>query len=158
MAKFCDKQLDLDAKVIEFTFSDGTVITADIGSLSAEIQLQLMMHGASQKLGDSYASAKGNVSEGVASLQKTIETLQSGSWTAGRADGETKPRTTELAEALARIKGIDIAAAQAAVEAADEEKRKTLRSHPKVKAVIAAIRAEKAARKAEKAEDGDFEV
>lgn len=158
MAKFCDKQLDLDTKQIEFTFSDGQTIVADIGELSAEVQLQLMMHGASQKLGDSYASAKGNIAEAITSLQKTLDNLKAGNWTAGRSDGETKPRTTELAEALSRIKGVDLAAAQAAVEAADEDKRKAWRAHPKIKAVIAAIRAEKAQAKAAKADDEDFDI
>jgi len=158
MAKFCDKTLDLDKQTIEFTFQDGSTITADIGSLLDEIKLQLMMHGASQKLGDSYASAKGVVADGVASLKRTIETLAAGSWTAGRSDGETKPRTTELAAALAEIKGIDIATAQAAVENADEDKRKAWRAHPKVKAVIASIRARKAAEKLAKVEEEDVEI
>jgi hypothetical protein len=116
------------------------------------------MHGASQKLGDSYASAKGSVADGVASLKRTIDTLTSGNWTAGRSDGETKPRTTELAQALAEIKGVDIATAQAAVENADEDKRKAWRGHPKVKAVIASIRAAKAAAKLAKAEDEDVDL
>lgn len=155
MAKFCDKQLDLDAKTVEFTFESGDVRVLDLTRVSEETLLRLALHGASQKGGDSYASAKGNTAEALASLDKVIDNLYAGLWTAGRGEGEAKPRTTELAEALARIKGVDIATAVAAVENADEDKRKAWRGHAKVKAVIAQIRAEKAAAKLAKAGDDD---
>lgn len=158
MAKFCDKQYDLDTLTVEFTFNDGTVRSVDLRSLPEEIQNRLMIHGMLQKGGDSYASVKGNTAEGIANLDKVIKNLQDNNWTAGREEGEAKPRTTELAEALARIKEVDIATAQAAVEAADEDKRKAWRSHAKVKAVIAQIRAEKAAAKLAKADTADVDL
>jgi hypothetical protein len=158
MAKFCEKQYDVDSLTVEFTFSDGTTRSYALRELPEEIQQRLMIHGALQKGGDSYASVKGNVSEGVASLDKVFENLSGGRWTAGREEGEAKPRTTELAEAFSRIKGVSIEEAQAAVEAATEDQRKNLRKHDRVKAVIAQIRAEKAAAKLAKsgAEDVDL--
>ncbi|MBM3359463.1 MAG: hypothetical protein FJY54_17270 [Betaproteobacteria bacterium] len=69
-----------------------------------------------------------------------------------RADAWLKMRSPlyELAQAIARIKQIPAETALAAVEKAPEEKRAIWRSNAKVKATIAAIRAEKAAEAAER--------
>jgi hypothetical protein len=157
MVAFCTKEIDLDKKSIDFTFSDGSTRTLDVDALPEEIKTRLMLHGASQKGGDSFAGAKGDTKEALASLDKVIETLVSGSWTASRGDGETKPRTTELAQALAQLKGVTLEVAQAAVEAADEDKRKAWRGHPKIKAVIASLRAAKAEAKAARSEEAAIE-
>lgn len=158
MAKFCEKTLDLDTQTVEFTFESGDTRVLDLTRVPEETKLHLMLHGASQKGGDSYASAKGNTAEALTALDKVIDNLYAGLWTAGRGDGVAKPRTTELAEALARIKGVELGVASAAVTNADEEQRKTWRGHSKVKAVIAQIRAEKAAAKLAKSDEEDIDL
>lgn len=157
-SKFCSKDVDLDTGVVSFAFGDGETITVNVDELPADIQRTLMLHGMSQKGGDSYAGAKGNFAEAKANLKAVIEALQQGQWSGGR-DGEGKPRLGELSEALSRIKGISLEDATAAVTAAHEsgdegqEKIKTWRAHPKVKAMIAQIRFEKAQKLAEQGED-----
>ena len=150
--KFAEKEYDLDTGVVTFTFGNGTVLNFDTNELSAEMRSQLMLHGMSQKGGDSYAGAKGNYSEAIQNVKDVWEQLKQGVWRAARGEGDAKPRLAELAEAIARIKQVPIEASTAAVEAGTEEQRKAWRGNAKVKAVIAQIRAEKAAKALEEAE------
>ena len=57
----------------------GTVITVDATTLPGNIQANLVVHGLSQKLGDSAAGTSG--AEAVDAIQKTLEGLQKGEWT-----------------------------------------------------------------------------
>lgn len=139
--KFCDKNWGDDG-VVTFKFGNGTALSFDTNKCNDETKLDLRCHGASQKIGDSFAGVKGNYAEGVANAQKVIDQLYAGEWAADREGGA--PRLAELAEAIARIKGIDLEKTKAAVEKATDEQRSQWRSNAKVKATIAAIRAEKA--------------
>ena len=103
-----------------------------------------MLHCACQKIGDSDAGVKGNYAEGIQSAKDVIAQLGAGEWRAGR-DDSARPRLAELAGAIARIKGVELVKAEAAVQAASEDQRKEWRSNAKVKAEIAKMRAEKAA-------------
>ena len=111
------------------------------------------MHGLSQKLGDAYASVKGDAAKAILLFDGVLKQLQSGEWAKARGEGgEGTSRVTELAEAIARFKGIDIERAQKIVGEASEENVKALKQSPKLKAIIAQIRAEKAAKRADEAE------
>lgn len=151
--KFCEKSSE--GSVVSFNFGNGTALTLDVSTLDAEVQTNLMLHGALQKIGDSYAGAAGDYEFAVAAAQKVIQNLQDGVWKAAREGGESKPRVTELAEAVARIKGMELAQAVEVVSSLDDEQRKALRGKDKVKAVIAQIRYEKAQAKAESATGED---
>lgn len=144
---FSKKEYDLDTGVVSFTFEPGTdneeVIELNVLDLPQEIQRQLMLHGASQKGGDSYASVKGNVTQAKANLRDIISQLQSGEWRG--AGDEARPRLAELAAAISRIRNAPLEKVTAAVEAANDQQRKDWRSNAQVKAMIAKIRAEKAA-------------
>lgn len=167
--KFAEKDFDLDTGEVIFSFGNGTELKLDVNSLSPEIQKRLMFHGTLQKIGDSYAGAKGDFSKAIESARSVIEQLQSGEWRAARGEGEGRPRLGELSEAIARVKGVSVEEATTAVTAAaaldgDEaaraagaEKLKAWRAHPKIKAAIAAIRAEKAQAEADAA-GGDDEI
>lgn len=155
--KFCDKEYDLDTSKVSFTFGNGEKLEIDANGLSPEMQKQLMLHGISQKVGDSFAGVKGNYAEGVQNAKDTIEQLQAGVWKAAR-DDDARPRLAELAEAIARIKDVPVEAATAAVEKGSEEQRKAWRSNAKVKATIAQIRAEKAAAALEAAGEQSLEI
>ena len=155
--KFCDKDYDLDTGVCEFNFGDGEQIVVNVDELPADIQRQLTLHGMCQKGGDSYAGAKGNYAEAKANLRQVIANLASGSW-GSAGEGEGKPKLGELSQAIARIKGIDLTVATAAVEKADDAKRKEWRAHPKIKAAIAQLRAEKAQAELDKAEATELDI
>jgi len=152
--KFCDKSSE--GTTASFTFGDGTVLSLDVSNLTEEIQTELMLHGALQKIGDSYAGAAGDYAYAKAQAEKVIQNLVDGVWKAAREAGESKPKSGELVQALAELKGLEVEAVAAAVEAMDEERRKAVRSHPAVKAKIAELRARKANEAAAKAGALDF--
>lgn len=160
--KFCTKEWDPDefGEKVSFKFSDGpggqigTVLELDCSELNESMRTHLMLHGASQKVGDSFAGVKGNFADGIANAKAVIDQLLSGEWTGDREGGG--PRLAELAEAIARLKGVDVERARTAVEKATKEERDGWRSNAKVRHAVATIRAEKAAAALEKA--GDTEV
>ena len=156
--KFCEKEYDLDTGVVSFTFGNGEVVEVDVNQLPEQMRKQLMLHGVSQKVGDSFAGAKGNFMEGISAAKSVIEQLVAGIWRSARGEGEARPRLGELAEAIARIKGVEVAVAMAAVEKATDEQRKAWRGNAKVKATIAAIRAEAAQKALEAAGEQTLEV
>ena len=156
--KFCDKDYDLDTGIVYFSFGNGKTLEFDTNRASEEIRKTLLLHGASQKIGDSFAGAKGNFALGLQSAQDVIDQLYSGAWKAGRGEGEARPRLAELAEAIARIKSVDLERATAAVEKATDEQRKAWRLNGKVKLAIAEIRAEKAAKALEEVGEQELTV
>jgi hypothetical protein len=142
-AKFCEKSAE--GTVVSFKFGNDTVVSLDLDTLSEEMQQELMIHGALQKIGDSYSSAGGDFAFGIAAAEKVIDNLKNGAWGSARAgSGESKKASGELANALAALQGKDIATVVAALDAATDEQKKALRAHPAVKAKIAELRAAKA--------------
>lgn len=152
--KFADKSAE--GTVATINFGDGTMLTLDVGNLGEEIQTELMLHGALQKIGDSYAGAAGDYEYAKAQATKVIQNLLDGVWKSSREAGESKPKTGELVMALAEIKDVDVDTIAAAVEAMTDDKRKAVRAHPAVKAKIAEIRARKANEAAAKAGELTF--
>ena len=156
--KFAEKEYDMDTGEVSFTFGNGKSLSLNCNELSPEMQKQLMLHGALQKIGDSYAGAKGNYAEAIESAESVMEQLKQGVWRAARGEGDARPRLAELAEAISRIKQVDLEKSTAAVEKATDDQRKQWRSNAKVKAVIAQIRAEKAAKALEEAGEQELSV
>ena len=154
--KFAEKSSE--GSVVSFKFGNGEELTLDVSTLDETIQTELMLHGALQKIGDSYAGAAGDYEFAIGNAKKVIDNLLAGNWKAAREAGEAKPRTGELAEAIARIKSIEVADAQALVEALSDEQRKAVRGKDAVKAAIAQIRYEKAQAKAAKAGGDDDDL
>lgn len=158
MGSIATKVLDFEEKGVEFQFKGHEPILELLSSYSPEVQLHFALHGMSQKFGDAYSSAKGVVGEALAMFQTTKSQLLQGDWKASRGEGDSKPRTTELAEALARIKALPVEEVAKTLAAASEELKKTLRSNDRVKAVIAVIRAEKAQDRLDKMPEDDIEL
>lgn len=168
--KFAEKDYDPETGVASFDFGNGKSLRVDVSELNEEIRTRLMFHGLLQKVGDSYAGAKGDYAKALESAQSVIDQLKSGEWRAARGEGGTGPRLGELAEALARIKGVTVEEARAAVDAAaaldgteeqkaaGAEKLKAWRAHPQIKAAIAQNRAVKAQREAQEAGTSAGEV
>lgn len=141
--KFCEKSAE--GTEVSFKFGNGTTVSVDLSTLPDDIQEALMIHGALQKIGDSYASAGGDFAFGIASAEKVCENLKNGAWGTARAgSGESKKSSGELAIALASLQGKEVAVVVAALESATDEQKKALRAHPAVKAKIAELRAAKA--------------
>lgn len=155
--KFAEKDYDVETGEFEIAFGNGQSVKCMVYEFPAEIQKLLMLHGASQKIGDSYAGAKKNYDEAIKSAKDVIEQLTAGSWKASR-DDEARPRLGELAEAISRIKGTDLEKTKLAVEKATDDQRKTWRTNNKVKAVIAQMRAEKAQAELETAGEKELEI
>lgn len=141
--KFCEKTSE--GLVVTFSFGNGQIRSLDLATLSDEMRDNLAVHGALQKIGDSYASAGGDYAFAMAAADKVIENLQNELWGTARTTGEGKKASGELASALASLQGKDVAEVTLALEAATDEQKKALRAHPAVKAKVAELRAAKAA-------------
>ena len=149
---FCRVGVGDKESVLRFSFGNLTNVDIDLTDLSEDISSQLLVHGLTQKGRDSFAGAGGNFEEAIGSVTKVFDNLLAGNWTASRASaGDSKPRTTELAEAIANLKGLSLESVQKAVEAATDDQRKAWRKNPAVSAEVLNIRAAKAKARADKA-------
>lgn len=138
--------------LITFTFDDKMEETFDLSKVNDETKLRLMIHGASQKVGDSYAGAakaENPLDFAKESVKETIAQLYAGDWRAAGA-GVGGPRTTDLATALARVTGKTVEQAAAYIDTLADEEKKALKAKGKVAAALAAITAERAAERAKK--------
>lgn len=151
--KVADKDYDEETGTFSIVFANGRQAEVNLDSLPQNIVRLLALHGLSQKLGDSYASVKGDVEEAIKRFDAVANQLASGEWKKAReGGGEGAGKVTELAAAIARFRNAPIEKANAAVAKATPEQKKAWQGHPQLKAIIAQIRAEKAAEKAAKAQ------
>jgi hypothetical protein len=129
-------------------------VSVDASKLSEEVRVMAMLHGIKQKLGDA-ESGKSPI-EKFSMSQRIIENMLAGDWelTATRDDSAI------IIEAVARVKKVKVAEVQRAIDDSDDgaEKLKEWRIHPKVKAAIAAIRAERAAAAAKDSDADDLDL
>jgi hypothetical protein len=150
--KVAEKDYDEESGTFSIVFTDGAQSEVELDSLPSHIVRILALHGLSQKLGDSYASVKGNVVEAKEKYEAVLNQLRAGDWKKSRAEGEGTSRVTELAAAIARLRNAPVEKANALIAAASAEQKKAWQGNAQVKALIAVIRAEKAQAKAEKAQ------
>ena len=144
------KQVSLEEGTVTFDFEDGKdKVAFSLDDMSDDIIRALALHGASQKIGDSYASAK-KVSEetGVdanewsrSQAESVIKQLTDGDWTV-RTPGAGG--VTDLAKALAEATGSTVEAAVERLTDASDDEKKGLRKHPAIAAILARIRRERA--------------
>lgn len=150
--KVAEKDYDEESKTFSIVFADGAKAEVALEALPAHIVTLLALHGLSQKLGDSYASVKGDVAAAKTKFEAVLTQLQAGEWKKAREGGEGGSKVTELAEAIAQFKNAAIEKANAVVAKATKEQLAAWRGNAKIKAIIAEIRARKAAERAAKAE------
>lgn len=136
-----------------FTLGNGQSIVAELDKLDSVTVERLAVHGLSQKIGDAASSfSKDRDFLGAfASLSGVWETLQAGGWNQKGGGG-----TSDLVAAVAKLKGVSLEEAQAAIDKANEEQLAALKKHPAIKAEIAEIqkkRAKEAAKTAGSLED-----
>lgn len=146
--------------LILFTFSDDSTETFDLGKSNDAMKYRLALHGAGQKIGDSYAGAASDENPlefAKTAVRETIAQIYAGTWRVGGGGGG--PRINELAQAMARATGETLEAMVEFVGAMTDEEKKVYRKKPKVAAKLAEIAAEKAiaraAELAKKAEEED---
>jgi len=150
--RYLSKDYDEDSGEFSFTFADGTKVEGDLSDFPPGMLKQLALHGIMQKAGDSTASLKGNIEEGIKAINRVLDQLKKGEWGAKREPGEGGPRVTELVHAIAAVTGKTLSDVAGIVDEAEDEKKKAWRANPQVQAAIAKIRADKAAAKAAKAQ------
>ena len=163
------KIVSVETKSVSFDFDSFGSVTFDLSKVSPEMLVQLALHGASQKGGDSYASARAQT-EGTEvdpnqwafeQCQATIDQIYSGDWSVRRAS--SGPTVNDLVRALVEVLGADESDAAERLSDATKEEKAALRKHPAIKAVLERLRAERAAAKADAAEkaadqEGSFDL
>lgn len=156
------KAIDVAAKAVVWTFDDGSTQTFDLTQVTPELAVMLSLHGASQKIGDSYAGAKESGTDPLAyakeAVKDTIAQLYKGEWKIART-GTGAPRTSFLIIAFAKITGKSLEESQELVGGLTDEEKAALQKKPKIAAALAALRADaavaKAAELAKKAEEAE---
>lgn len=142
------KAVDFEAGTVSFDFENGKSAVFDLSKVSADIVRRLALHGASQKIGDSYAGAGDSADPAAYAEQaagETIAQLVAGDWRASSGGG---PRVSDLAVAMSRLNGKPVEEVVESLSKATDEQKKELRKHPKIAATLAAIKAENAAKRA----------
>lgn len=161
------KLINLENKTVTFEIADGVEEVFQLDNVSDEMLVQLALHGASQKIGDSYAGAASAVQDSDMTLEDYVKSqvsggiaqLYAGEWTI-RTGGAGGPRVTDLARALAEAYGVDVEEAADKVAEMDADTKKAVRKHPAIAPILDRIRAERAEAKAKEsaAKAGEVEL
>ena len=144
-----DKVINVEAQTVSFKFEDETVQTVEVSKLDPAMVVRLVLHGISQKCGDSYAGANKEpnpLAFAKASVAEVIKQLFANEWRAPRS-GDGGPRVSDLALAVARVTGKTIEEIVGLLDVMEDEEKKVLRAKPKVALALNTIKAEKLAAK-----------
>lgn len=128
--------------IVAMQFANGTTRTYDANRLPAEIRERLIGHGLKQKVSDSFAGAKGNIAEAIASADEVYNRLLANDWIGER--GGDGVNTNVVCEAIAEMQGKDLATVRAKFDTFDKTKKVAIAQRPDVVAKIAEIRLRKA--------------
>lgn len=134
---------------VDFLFPNGKAIHANLAEIPDHIKHDLILHGLSQKIGDSYSGAM-DTEAAYEMAAATWAALQAGQWAT-----RTQAVKCDPVDALARATGRSRMEAETIWAGMDEDKKKAVRKNPQFKAAEAAIIAEQAAKRADGAEDLD---
>lgn len=152
MAKIAQKAVSFENGTVTFRFANGTERIIDTAALSDDIKTHLMLHGLSQKAGDSYSGAE-TVTEALEKFNSTVDSLLAGDWNVGRA------ATGGIwVDAIARAANVTREEALAKWNESDDDTRKALRKHTAIKAAKAAIDLERAEALAKAAGESDTKL
>lgn len=151
MAKIAKKAVDEKAERVTFGFMDGEKLACNLQDLPDDMIRKLALHGLSQKVGDSYASAT-SIDEAKQNARSVWGNLVAGVWATKAARGG------KFVEALARVTGKGYDECLAAWSGMDDKQKAELKKHPQMKKAIAEIEAENAARAAEAASGEEAEA
>jgi hypothetical protein len=154
------KAVNVEAGSVVFAFEDKSEQTFTLSKVSEEIAARLALHGASQKIGDSYAGAADEadpVAFAKAQVAGVIQQLYDGNWSSGGGGRGTVPT---LVIAFAEFSKMELDKAGELIEAMSDDEKKALAKKPKLVAILARIRLERAqvaAQKAQAAADAEDE-
>lgn len=141
---------------LRFVLGNGLEVQARLDDMSEDMKTALAWHGLSQKVGDAAAgfSKAGDYSGAFSVMQQVVDNLLVGVWaTRGSGGG-----LSDLVSALCTLRGLDVAVAQSAVDAMDEDELKRVSTHPQIKAAIAKLKADRLAKAAENATELDLDL
>jgi len=158
MAKKIDLEYSYSEPPVRWHNESGIDVTFDTNELSKDMQARLLAYGLHHLLRDR-TSGTSDPAEKVAAAEAIFGMLREDNWRVVRASGgSARPRTTLLAEAIARIVGCDVADAVAKLADKDKETIAAIRRNPDVKATMAQIKAEREAARAASGEDTGVNV
>lgn len=132
---------------ITFTWADETETVVDMADLHGSLTTRAMLHGLSQKLGDSYSGAK-EVETAKAAFNETFEALKAGDW--NRKGGGFSSGGIWV-EALAQAAEVTLEEALAKWNEMDDATKASIRKQPQVKVAKAEIELARASAKAKDA-------
>ena len=146
--KFLQKKVDEAGRRVKCVLGNGVCVELGLDELKPEIVTRLALHGLAQKLGDSTAnfSKEENFHGAFGAMQGTADNLLAGVWAAKGGSG-----TSDLAQAIAELQGVEIEEAEAAIAKMDEDTLKVFKSHPEIKLKIAEIQKARLAAQVDKA-------
>jgi|SRR5687768_1084599 len=130
---------------VRFLLGNDQEVIVQESEISPENRYRLMIHGLSQKLGDSCSSHSKEMKFGEAfrELTELKELLATPDWSRKR-EGAGRQAMEDLIEALAKLKKQEIEVVRVAVEGATDEKRKQWAKNSTVDAEIQAIKKRRA--------------
>ena len=136
------------ARSVRFVLGNGIEVRACLDDFEPGIVERLALHGLSQKIGDSTSSmSKDRDFHGAfGAMQGVADNLANGLWSSRAGSG-----TSDLVAAIARLQGVELEVAQAAVDKATEEQIAAFKKHPAINAEIKRAQAERASELAKKA-------
>lgn len=103
-----------EGMVLTFTFADKTALSIDIASLTQEIRDSLAVHGAKQKLGDSYAGKDVTVAYAKEQVQTRMDAWKRGEYELERQEPDQTVFNDTLAVLLSKQSGKEVTPEQAA--------------------------------------------
>jgi hypothetical protein len=133
--------------VLTFSFTNGKVHTFDVNAAPTELIARLAMHGAEQKLRDSYAGKGTDPEVARGFFLKVLDNLNAGVFTAARTGEPREEPTALLARAVVAAlgkagKNKTVEEVTAVLEGMDKAGRAAWRRNPEIAAELAAIRAQ----------------
>jgi hypothetical protein len=146
--KLATYSFDTEAQFVAVKFSDGVEQKFDISAVDPAIMLHLAMHGLKQKSADSYAGATEAVVEGLAKdtltyakeqVRRVWEMLTQGEWS---SRGESGPRVSMLAKAIAEALSIEIDDALERLEAMEEADLKKVKANSSIQKILTRMKRE----------------
>lgn len=161
MARFqkASKAVDTSAGTVTFNFAHGETLVVKASDVPESIRDHALLHGLSQKIGDSYAGAD-TAEEAYAAAVETFNTIKGGEWAAAREGVGTGG--ADLIKAFAEATGkTEDECREVLIKATDEQKKK-IKKHPAVAAVLDRIQSEKllarSKARAAAADESDFDL
>lgn len=142
-------------RTVRFVLGNGVEVRACLDDFSEQMIERLALHGLSQKVGDSTSSlSKERDFHGAfGNMQGVVDNLMNDLWSARAGSG-----TSDLVAAIAKLQGIELEEAQAAVDKATEEQIAAFKKHPAIVAEIKRAQAERANELAKKASDSAVDL